>query len=202
MRKAHALDVVDSMTIRADGGEIEEALVVETPPVDALTVFMVGQFGVDVIFHDDIHVLVATGAREGDVAAVDHGLRVGAGLDVVAAVTVPAAGNFRDVTFEVSAPVDAVGIGGRGAAGPRVRGLLMARSRAGRGRNIFLGLVGQCSLAFFDPLMAIRASELPVGRALKRDLVMAFPARRRDSLPRVPERSGEREPRRDSRGRE
>jgi hypothetical protein len=42
MRKAHALDVVDSMTIRADGGEIEEALIVETPPVDALTVFMVG----------------------------------------------------------------------------------------------------------------------------------------------------------------
>ena len=156
----------------------------------------------DVILHDDIHVLVATGAREGDVAAVDHGLRVGAGLDVVAAVTVPAAGNFRDVTFEVSAPVDAVGIGGRGAAGPRVRGLLMARSRAGRGRNIFLGRVGRCSLAFIDSLMAIRASELPVGRTLKRDLLMAFPARWRGSLPGVPERSGEREPRRDSRGRE
>ena len=156
----------------------------------------------DVVLHDDVHVLVAAGAREGDIAAVDQGLRVGRGLDVVPPVAVPAPGHLRFVTFEVSASVDAVRIGGRGTAGPRLRSLLMARSRAGRGRNIFLGLVGRGSLAFFDPLMAIRASELPVRRALKRDLVMAFPARRGGRLPGVPERSGEREPRRDSRGRE
>jgi hypothetical protein len=147
---------------------------------------------VDVILHDDIHVLVAAGAREGDVAAVDHGLRVGDGLDIVAAVTVPAAGHFRDVTFEVGAPVDAVGIGGRCTAGPRVRGLLMTRPRAGRGGYVFLGLVGRRALALIDPPMAIRACELPVGRSLKGDLVMAFSARRGGGLAPVPERGGER----------
>jgi len=81
---------------------------------------------VDVVLHHDMHVLVATGAREGDVAAVDRGLRVGRGLDVVPSMTVPTAGNFRDMTFEVGPAMDAVGIGGRRAAGPRVRGLLMA----------------------------------------------------------------------------
>ncbi len=179
MRNARALDVVDSMAVRANRGEIEQALVVERPAVDALPVFVVGGFSVDVVLHDDIHVLVTTGARERDIAAVDHGAGIGDGLDVVPPMTVPAPGHFRDVTFEVGPAVDAVGIGGRGAAGPRVRGLLMAGSRAGRGRNILLGLVGRRALACFDPLMALRAAEPFMGRALKGDLAMTFPARRR-----------------------
>lgn len=142
MGNAPPLNIVNSMTVRADRGEIEQALVVESAAVDTLAVFLVGGFGMDVVFHNNIHVRVATGAREGDVAAIDHGLRVGDGLDIVPSMTVPATGHFRDLAFEVGPAVDAVGIGSRRAAGSRFRGLLMAGSRARRGRNIFLGLVG------------------------------------------------------------
>jgi hypothetical protein len=152
------------MAVRADRGEIEEAFVIETPAMDALAVFLVGGFGMDVVFHDDIHVLVATGAREGDVAAVDHRLRVGRGLDVVTSVAVPTAGNLRFVTFEVGPAMDAVGIGGRGPAGTCVRSLLMAAPcHTRRRRDIFLGLVGQRPRPFFDPPVAIRAGEPGVG---------------------------------------
>jgi len=57
-------------------------------------------------------------------------------------------------------------------------------------------------LAFFEPLVAIRASEPGVGRALKRNLVMAVTAGRRNGSALVPERGGERQPCRKSHGRE
>jgi len=42
MGRAHALDIVNAVTVRADRGEIEQALVVEAPAVDALAIFLVG----------------------------------------------------------------------------------------------------------------------------------------------------------------
>ena len=112
--RAHALDVVDAVAIGADRREIEQALVVEGEAVDALAVFLEGGFRVDVVLHDDLHVLMTPGARDRDVAAIDHGLGIVERFDAVPAVAVPAAGHFGLVALQIGPAVDAVGIRGRG----------------------------------------------------------------------------------------
>ena len=90
---ADALDIVDAVAVRADGGELGQPFLEQGLAVDALQVFLVGGLGVDVVLDDDVHVLVAAGAHEGDVLPADDRGRVRHGLDVVLAVAVPAAGD-------------------------------------------------------------------------------------------------------------
>jgi hypothetical protein len=81
----------------------------------------------NVVLEDDGHILVAAGASHGDIAAMDRGVRVGDRLDDVTAVAIPASGRIEDSPLEVGPAVDAVGIGRRAPAGPRIRRLPMAR---------------------------------------------------------------------------
>ncbi len=108
----------------------------EGPAVDALHVFLVGLLAMDVVLGDDAHVLVAGGAHQGDVLAVDRGLGVGSRPDVVLAVAVPAPGHLFGVPLEVGPAVDAVPV--REGAHPRRLGALLAmalRRAIGRGNG-------------------------------------------------------------------
>jgi hypothetical protein len=95
--------------------------------MDALAVLLIGRLGVDVVLQDDGHILMAAGAGHRDVAAVDRGIRVVDRLDVMTAVAIPTSGRVEDASLEIGPAVDAVGIGRRAPAGPRIRRLPMAR---------------------------------------------------------------------------
>jgi hypothetical protein len=71
MRLPDAFNVMDAMTVRADSGELEEAFLIKGSAVNAFHVFMIGHFPVDVIFDDDMHVLVAGRTGQGNVFSVD-----------------------------------------------------------------------------------------------------------------------------------
>ena len=73
---AHSLDVVHSMAVRADSRIGIKPVFKEGFAVDALQVFLVGRFAVDVELDHHLHVLMADGAGERDVIAVDRGLRI------------------------------------------------------------------------------------------------------------------------------
>ena len=58
-RRARILDVVDPVTVRAHRGERQESLLEQGLAVDALDIFVVRHFAVNIVFQDDSHILVA-----------------------------------------------------------------------------------------------------------------------------------------------
>ena len=159
MERSGRLDIVDAVTVRADGGEGDEALVEQGPAVDARPVFAVRKFGVNVVLDDDRHVLVASGAGRRDVGPVDHRGGVCPGLDVVLAVAVPAPGHLGFSALEVAAAVDAVGVSqGRRAGRGRRFGPVALRGAVGR-RKVFLGRMREVAAGRLGPGVAVETSQ-------------------------------------------
>ena len=168
--RADALDVMDAVAVRADRGEADQSFFEEGPAVDALQVFLVGRFGVDVVLDDDVHVLVAAGADQGDVRPADDGVRVRDRLDVVLPVAVPAAGDVL-LPAQGALAVDAVGVGRgrarRARAGGPVAAPRCSRPAAGSGRGgrAFRPGGGGCRRRGRQNRMAVRAGQPGMDRA-------------------------------------
>src|SRR5665647_2918261 len=125
-RRAGALDVMDPVTVGANSRELGSAPGRRRAAMNAAAVLPIRRFGVDIVFNDDGHVLVASGAGHGDIAAVDQGVGIGGRLDDMMTMTIPAAGHLRFVPLEVGPAVDAVGVRRRAPAGTRIGGRPMA----------------------------------------------------------------------------
>ena len=110
MRLSDALDIVDAVAVRANGGKRRQAFLEEGFAVDALHIFLIGRFGMDVVLYDHAHVFMAAGTHERDVFPIDRRGGVLGLFDVVLAMAIPA---FRDILhapLEIGFAVDAVGI--------------------------------------------------------------------------------------------
>jgi hypothetical protein len=154
---------VDAVTVGTDRGEGGQAFVDERPAVDALIVFLVGPFIVDVIFNNYGHVIVASGAGQGDVPPVGQGLGIGYGEDIVLAVTVPAMGHILSPPLEIALAVDAVRIIQRAEARAVGFGLPMATGRAVDVRDVLR--VGRLTLGPIHlDIVAIGAGQRGVNR--------------------------------------
>jgi hypothetical protein len=159
----HPLDVVHPVTVRADGGVADEPFFEQGFPVDALHIFLIRSFAVDVVLDYDRHVLMTGGAGERDVPAVDRGFRVCGRMDVVLAVAVPALGHFLGATLDIGASMDAVGVEKRVEAGAELLVFTVAGGGAVRGRDILLMRdVSRCPVLLNG--MAVSAAESAMDR--------------------------------------
>ena len=71
MRLADTFDVMDAVAVGADGGELDKPFSKKGLAVNALHVFVIGHFAVDVVLDDDAHILMAGRACQGDVLPAD-----------------------------------------------------------------------------------------------------------------------------------
>ena len=165
MRLSDALDVVDSVAVRANGGKRRQAFLEEGFAVNALHIFLIGRFGMDVVLHDDAHVFVAAGTHERDVLPVDGRGRVLGLFDIVLAVAIPAFCDILHAPLEVGFAVDAVGIIEGALSRSRQMIFLVAFGRAIGRWNIFFLLMGElCGSPFHRDLVAVRTGEIGVDR--------------------------------------
>ncbi len=195
-RRPDAPDVVDPVAVGADGREPAAGLPGQSAPVDAAEILLIRGLGMDVVFHDDRHVLVAARAGQRDIEAVDERVRIGRRLDDMAAVTIPAPGDLGDAAAEIGPAVDAVRIGRRARDRPRSRGRRVTGIPARGGREVLLGLVGRGPLPADETGVTLSAGERRVSRALERDMPVTFETGRRGGRPVLGNGEGRGEPRR------
>jgi len=158
MGLADAFDVVDAMAVGADGGELDKPFFKKGLAVNALHVFVIRHFAVNVVLDDDVHIFMTGRAGEGDVLPVDRGFGVSGRPDIVLSVTIPAPGHLADSSFKVGPAVDAVRVRKRSLSLPGQAAFTMTDGRAIDIRKFLF--MGKISFSLFGPdEMAICASE-------------------------------------------
>ncbi len=88
------LDIVYTMAIRTDGGDLDQTVSIKCFPMNALLIFLERPFGVDMMLDNNLHILMANSTRAGNVRAIYCRFRVFLLPNAMPSVTIRTSGHI------------------------------------------------------------------------------------------------------------